>query len=487
MTRSKGVAFALLTLAVLVAGCGKTQEGHTLVTTGSRRLTVEQFEEYARNAEVMQPYYALPETAQKKALFDDLLSYEVLAAAGDRAGFAKDSIYVNIERDALPRILPDALYEAHIGNQVKVSESEAKLFYDGQNEEHRLAVIAVPDANSGKAALARLDRGEKFADVAKTASIDPNARTSGGEIPGWITFGQLPVDVEKAVAPLKNGEHSALIEQPNGSYIFELIESRPRKDPPPFEQNKGDIVKMLENRKKSALVAAYLGGLKKQYAVTVDGPGWTIVDTKVLALPDSLARWLATDPKRAGLTDAELGQTVATWTGKNYTVKDFIHDMTAAPMNERPPAGNSALAKLFIEGKAMNEILVTEAKKEKLDQSPKVKQQIERAKSSYLVNKYVEKTLPAGAIGFPSTAELDSAMHVLVSGMGAKAPPNLTFAALPPQIQQQIVADWQTKRRQALLKAEVDRLKAELKPVVDDKAYQSIPWPVPAEAEKEKA
>jgi hypothetical protein len=61
------------------------------------------------------------------------------------------------------------------------------------------------------------------------------------------------------------------------------------------------------------------------------------------------------------------------------------------------------------------------------------------------------------------------------------------FQSLPPQIQQQIVSQWQMTHRQQLLKAEVDRLKAEIKPVVDQKALSSIPWPVPAQAEKEKA
>jgi hypothetical protein len=133
-----------------------------------------------------------------------------------------------------------------------------------------------------------------------------------------------------------------------------------------------------------------------------------VVGDKVLQMPDSTARWLATDPKRAGLTDAELKQAIATWSGRTYTVQDFVTDMSKSDLNDRPPAGNVALSKMFVEGKAMNEILVTEAKKEKLDKSPKVAHQIERAKSSYLVSKYVEKTLPAGAVGFPTPAQLDS-------------------------------------------------------------------------------
>jgi parvulin-like peptidyl-prolyl isomerase len=492
MTRSSRFVVPLLVTVLLGAtlgasGCGKSQ-GKTLATTGSRRLTVEQFEEYARDPQVMQPYGALPESAQKKALFDDLLSYEVLAEAGARAGFDKDSVYTKIEEQALPRILPDALYDKHIGNTIAVSETEAKLFYEAPKEEHRLAVIMVPDAQTGDAALKRLAGGDKFTEVAKAMSMDPGAAQSGGEIPGWITLNQLPPAIETAVAPLKPGGHTAVIAQRAGTYIFGLLESRPRTAPVPFEQNKAEIVKSLENRKKGALIDDYLMKLKAKYGLKVEGPGWAVVSEKMLLLPDSLARFLGSDPKRAGMTDADLGQTVATWTGKTYTVRDLAKDIDETPLNERPPSSNVALVKLFVDGKAMNEIMVAEAKKEGLADSPKVRRQIDRAKSSYLVNKYVEKTLPAGAVPYPTQAVLDSVTRVMVSQAGQGAPPNLSFSMLPPQLQQQVVAEWQTKHRQALLKAEVDRLKLELKPVIDDKALQSIPWPVPAEADnKEKA
>jgi hypothetical protein len=63
----------------------------------------------------------------------------------------------------------------------------------------------------------------------------------------------------------------------------------------------------------------------------------------------------------------------------------------------------------------------------------------------------------------------------------------MTFAALPPQVQDQITSDWREKRQQALLKDEVARLKARTPPVVDQRLYQSIPWPVPAAGRKENA
>ena len=478
---------AALLVALGAAGCGKGQ-GKALVTTGSRHLTVDQFMEYAREPNVIKPYVALPESAQKRALLDDLVSYEVLAEAGARAGFDKDSAYVNLEKQSLPRLLPDALYDKHIGRSMKVSEDEAKLFYDSQKTEYRLAVVVAPDQPAAENALKRLQRGEKFAEVARSTSQDPSTGANGGEIPGWLSLGQLPPDVEKAVAPLKVGEHTNVIPQRTGAYIFTVLESRPRTNATPFEANKAEVTQMLEQRKKSALVEQYLQGLKAKYQLKTEGPGWTVLTDKILVLPDSLSRHLATDPHRAGLSDIDLGQTLATWTGRAYTVRDLIRDMNQTPLNERPPANRTDLVRLFVEGKAMNEILVAEATKEGLANSPSVKRQVERARSAYLVNKFVEKNLPAGGVGFPTPAELDSTTRALVSSTQQKTPTNITFQMLPPQVQQQIVADWQTKHRQAMIKAEVDRLKAEIKPVIDEKAFRAIPWPVPAAADvKEKA
>jgi hypothetical protein len=78
--------------------------------------------------------------------------------------------------------------------------------------------------------------------------------------------------------------------------------------------------------------------------------------------------------------------------------------------------------------------------------------------------------------------------HALVASMGQNAPPNLTFTMLPPQIQQQIVGDWQNRQRQAMLKTEVAR--PEDRDQAGDRrksALDAIPWPVPAEETKEKA
>ena len=486
MTRRMGIAVrrplvSAVLLVVALAGCSPGDDSPTLVTVGSRKVTVDDFTSYAGDPQIMAPYRALPDSVAKRTLLDDLVSYELFAEAARRQGIDKDSAYAKVEETVLPRLLPDALYDAKISSLVKASDEEAKLFHAKQNQEYQLGVLMTHDSTAMHTLLGRLDRGEKFEDVARTGSQDPTTAGQGGRIEGWVTIGQLPPDVETAVAPLGKGQHTRIVPQRTGSYVFQVIDKRERENPPGFEETKEQVRAALEQRKRGALVDKYLEGLKTSHALKIEGPGWDVVRERFLSLPDSLASLLVQDPNSAGLPPGDLGRNVATWKGEEYTVGELLDDIREADPQERPPLTREDAVKMFVEGHAMNEILIAEAKAQRLDKSPKVRRQVERAKAAYLVNTYLERNLSNANMGMPSTAELDSVTAALVAGMGGSGgAPVPRFADLPPVIQQQIATDWAQKKRQALLKTEVERLKAEIKPVVNEKEFARIAWPVPA-------
>jgi hypothetical protein len=89
---------------------------------------------------------------------------------------------------------------------------------------------------------------------------------------------------------------------------------------------------------------------------------------------------------------------------------------------------------------------------------------------------------------YPTPAQLDSITASLLSHAQGGPPgmQNMTYSMLPPQVQQQIVMQWQQTQRQKRLEAEVARLKNEIPVKTDEARLKSIPWPVPAEG-KEKA
>ncbi len=476
---SGGVLAVVLALA---AGCGNgAGDGSpTLATIGSRHISKSDFEAFGRDPQISQPYLGLPDSIAKRTLLDDLLSYELFAEAAHRQGLDKDSAYAQVETQLLPRLLPDALYQAKIGKMIKVSEDEARLFDEQQTHEYQVGVLMTSDPGAMNTLLQRLDKGEDFSEVARTGSQDPSSASSGGRLPGWILLGQLPPDIEKNVKPLAKGQRTGLVPQRTGTYVFQVFDIRPRENLKPFAERKTEVMQSLEARKRGALVDEYLLGLRKSHELKVEGPGWTVIGDKFLAFSDSMAAIAVANPTASGLTAEDLGALVATWRNRKYTVRDMLADLGKTDRMERPPLSRDDLVRLYVEGHAMNEILVAEAKAQGMADSPDVKRQVARARTAFLVNRYLERNLSASSLGSPTTAELDSVTAALVSGMGGPAGgPVPTFAQLPAVIQQQIVTDWQGRKRQALLKTEVDRLKADIKPVIDEKVFASVPWPVP--------
>lgn len=494
MSRRQGLAvrrailvplFLTLTLGLAVfAGSGCAPAGDdgspTLVTVGSRRISVADYEAHARDPRVLSGYQGMPDSLARQQLLDDLMSYELFAEAAERQGLDKDTAYAKIEETILPRLLPDALYDQKISALVKASDEEARLFHARQKNEYQLGVIMAPDSSSMRALVTRLDKGESFEEVARTGSQDPTTAPEGGHIEGWITIGQLPPDVETFVEPLKKGERTGIVPQRTGSFVFQVFDVRERTDAPSFDDTKEQVRATLEARKRGALVDKYLQGLKDSYQLKLSGPGWDIVDGRFLSFNDSLASLALLDPARAGISVAEQAMPVATWRGSTYSLGELLADIRKAEPMERPPLMRDDAVRLFVEGHAMNEILVAEAKHQKLDRSPGVRRQVKNARAAFLVNRYLERNMPASAVGTPTLAELDSVTSVLVQGMGGAgggAVPK--FSDLPDVVQQQIAGEWTQKRRQALLKSEVERLKSEIKPVVHDKVFARIPWPVP--------
>lgn len=474
-----------LVLAAAAFGCS-APGSPAVFSVGSRKVTVEDFTALARQPGVLAPYVALPESLQKRALLNDLMEYETIAAAAMRDGLDKDSAYVKFDRGLPQRVLPDALYEAKVGSQAKASDDEAKLFYDRQGTEYELAVIMTTDSTIMPSLIARLNRGEAFDVVARTGSQDPSSSADGGKLGGWYTLGQFAPEIEDAIRPLKKNERTGPVHQRQGTFVFKVLDTRPRQNAPEFATQKEQIKQSLTNHKRASLADRYLAGIKKSYALKLEGPGWQVVNGVMVSLPESLSHFLATDPKRAGLTDEDLGQTIATWRDKNYRVRDLLTDLTNSDIQDRPPTTRTDLFKTFVEGKAMTDILVREAKSEGLDKRDKIRRTIDQSRTRWLVEHYLSKVMPQ--VESPTPAELDSVTAAMVAARGgapSAGQPAIHFKDLPPAIQQQISTELQGQKQKKLVKVTVDRLRAELKPKVNEKVFDAIPWPIEPEPQEQ--
>jgi foldase protein PrsA len=108
-----------------------------------------------------------------------------------------------------------------------VSEAEVAKYYNehtsqyGQPEKRDLRIVLTKTEAAAKQALSEIQSGKSFASVAKSKSIDPTSKNSGGELPG-VVKGEQQKALSEAVFAAKKGVLSGPVKTPFGYYVFEV-------------------------------------------------------------------------------------------------------------------------------------------------------------------------------------------------------------------------------------------------------------------------
>jgi peptidyl-prolyl cis-trans isomerase C len=177
------------------------------------------------------------------------------------------------------------LIEAEIKPAVKVSDAEARRFYE-QNPERmkrppqlrvRHVLVAVPQGaaaaqkqaarQKAEGLLARIKAGGDFAAIARESSDDPGSRGEGGLLP-WFSRGEMVPPFEQAALKLKPGETSGVVESPFGFHVLRLEDQRPASAIP-FEEAKPQIEQFLSRQQARELLDRRVAALRKAAKVEV--------------------------------------------------------------------------------------------------------------------------------------------------------------------------------------------------------------------------
>ena len=153
-----------------------------------------------------------------------------------------------------------------VTSTIEVTDEEAyKLFEEGSNNLGDVIVnvshILVKDESKAEELLARLKKGESFAEIAKIESIDGSA-AKGGSL-GFFPKGVMVKEFEDAAFSLNNtGEISGIVKTQFGYHILKL-NGRISDKQPIFELFKEGIKQSMLNQKKTEVLNAYITDLIK--------------------------------------------------------------------------------------------------------------------------------------------------------------------------------------------------------------------------------
>lgn len=186
----------------------------------------------------------------RAAIRNDLINREMLSQAAKKKGFEKKP-EVNAQFElARQGILVNAYLQDFV-NTHPVKDEAVKNEYDAivkamGDKEYKARHILLDKEDDAKSIVARLQKGEKFEELAKQ-SKDPGNKDRGGDL-GWSHPGGYVKPFADALVKLEKGKFSATpVKTEFGWHVIQLDDIRELKHPP-FDEVKPQIQQRLQQQ-----------------------------------------------------------------------------------------------------------------------------------------------------------------------------------------------------------------------------------------------
>ncbi len=200
----------------------------------------------------------------QNAVKEELIRRELLVQEAKKKGLDKKPEIqgqMELARQAV-------LIRAYLADYVRanpISEDRLKKDYEAikanlGTTEYKARHILVATEDEAKAIIAKLEKGEKFSELAKQ-SKDPGSKDNGGEL-GWSAPTTYVKPFADAMTKLKKGEYTKTpVKTDFGYHVIQLDDTRPLT-PPTYEQVKPQLQQRAGQQQVEQLVKKLREGAK---------------------------------------------------------------------------------------------------------------------------------------------------------------------------------------------------------------------------------
>lgn len=201
-------------------------------------------------------YQHMPLEVLYPALLDKLIEMKLVAEAG-----RKDRLQDDKEvKERVAQVEERVIEEVYLQRLIEKSVTDAALHkrYDDYvkatpaRQEISARHILVQTEDEAKNIRAQLAKGADFAQLARDKSIDPSAKTQGGDL-GYFARDEMVPEFSEAAFKLKDGEISQPVKTQYGWHIIKVEAHRTQQ--PSFEEMKDKLAFDMSNEIRTDTVA----------------------------------------------------------------------------------------------------------------------------------------------------------------------------------------------------------------------------------------
>jgi peptidyl-prolyl cis-trans isomerase C len=253
MSKLSRLAALLLAGAILSTHALAADKGNAFATVNGQPISQNVYNAFMAE----QKAQGAPDSPElKNAIKEELIRRELLSQEARKKGLDKNGEVqgqIELARQAV-------LIRAYLSDYVKanpISEDRLKKDYEAIKSslgttEYKTRHILVESEDEAKGIIAKLDKGDKFSELAK-ASKDPGSKDKGGEL-GWSSPATYVKPFSEALTKLKKGEYTKTpVKTDFGYHVIQLEDTRPMT-PPTYEQVKPQLQQRAQQQQVEQLV-----------------------------------------------------------------------------------------------------------------------------------------------------------------------------------------------------------------------------------------
>jgi peptidyl-prolyl cis-trans isomerase C len=272
--RMKKLICAFLLAFLLIIGCGKKDDSKIVAEIDGEKITLSEFNRELDKIPMEVKMFVATQMGKRNYL-ERLIMKRLLIKEAKKENIEKEKEFQERLSEIKDQLLIEMLLKKKLVQDVKIDEGEIKKYYEAHKEEFKKPEeintrhILLKTEEEAKQVQERLTKGEDFIELAKRYSIDPSAKTTGGEI-GFHPRGSLVPEYEEEAFKLKRvGQVSGIVKTRFGYHIIRLEGVKPPSYAT-YEEVKELIRQKLIQEKQGQLLENYINELKKNAKIKVN-------------------------------------------------------------------------------------------------------------------------------------------------------------------------------------------------------------------------
>jgi len=156
------------------------------------------------------------------AFFEIVKKQYNLSTKAEITSFLAQYKYTSLEKFKEEQLKMPILTNKAIADykKIKITDSDLKKEFENEKEQVKVRHILVDSEEKAKEVIDKLNKGEKFEDLAASYSTDQATSQNGGELP-WFGKNVMNAEFEKAAFELKPNTISAPVKSAEGYHVIE--------------------------------------------------------------------------------------------------------------------------------------------------------------------------------------------------------------------------------------------------------------------------